>query len=176
VQLNQGAGMFQTQPATAQPTRLIGLDVGDADGDGILDILVGQSTSSSSTGESPVSLLLYRGLGGLSFAEPVGFATTSGPQAIGVGDLDGDSINDVGCAGGQRFEVIRGQPCAAPAMPCIGDANGDDTVNFADVTAVLSNWNTDYTPGTGPGDANADGLVNFTDVTAILSNWNTICP
>ncbi len=176
VQLNQGAGSFQTQPGNPQPTRLIGLEAGDVDGDGITDILVGQSTSSSDSGESPVSLLLYRGLGGVSFAEPVGFASTSGPKAIGVADLDGDQVNDAAAAGGTRLEIVRGQPCAAPAGPCIGDANGDLLVNFADVTAVLASWNADYSPGTGPGDANADGLVNFADITAVLASWNQSCP
>ncbi len=59
---------------------------------------------------------------------------------------------------------------------CIGDANFDNTVDFADTTAVLSNWGADYGPGnTGPGDANRDGAVGFADTTAVLSNWDAVC-
>ncbi len=65
---------------------------------------------------------------------------------------------------------------AAPPPPppphCPGDANADSVVNFADITAVLSNWS-----ATGPaGDANADNAVNFADITAVLSNWSAGCP
>jgi len=52
----------------------------------------------------------------------------------------------------------------------VGDANGDLLVNFADITSVLSNWG--CAPGACAGDANADRAVNFADITAVLSNWN----
>lgn len=63
----------------------------------------------------------------------------------------------------------------APPL-CLGDANFDRSITFADVTAVLSNWLADYRPGVGIGDGTYDGLVNFVDVTAALSNWNAACP
>jgi hypothetical protein len=63
----------------------------------------------------------------------------------------------------------------APAV-CQGDANGDLTVNFSDVTSVLANFGTSYAPGTGPGDADASGVVNFTDITTVLANFGTSCP
>lgn len=59
---------------------------------------------------------------------------------------------------------------------CPGDANGDNVVDFNDITSVLANWLSDYTPGTGPGDANGDGLVDFNDITTILANWLSNCP
>lgn len=64
----------------------------------------------------------------------------------------------------------------APTSPCTGDANGDNVVNFSDVSAVLTSFGADYAPGTGPGDANGDGLVNFGDITAVLTNFNAMCP
>jgi spore coat protein A len=54
---------------------------------------------------------------------------------------------------------------------CPGDANGDNVVDFNDITAVLANWLNDYTPGTGPGDADANFVVDFNDITAVLSMW-----
>ncbi len=69
-------------------------------------------------------------------------------------------------------------PAAAAVVPphCAGDANGDGNVNFADITAVLSNWGRIGTPGSGAsGDANDDGQVNFADITSVLSNWGASC-
>ncbi len=59
--------------------------------------------------------------------------------------------------------------------PCPGDANTDRAVNFADITAALSNWGSDFSPGTGSGDANGNGVVNFEDITTVLSNWGAGC-
>lgn len=48
-----------------------------------------------------------------------------------------------------------------------GDADASGTVDFADLTAALTNWGL-----AGPqGDANCDGTVNFADITDILTNW-----
>lgn len=63
----------------------------------------------------------------------------------------------------------------APACPCPGDANSDNTVNFDDIVATLANWLSDYTPGTGTGDANCDGIVDFNDITASLAEWGATC-
>ncbi len=64
------------------------------------------------------------------------------------------------------------------APHCLGDASFDDTVNFADITAVLANFGADYAPapGTGPGDSNRDGIVNFADITGTLVSFNAPCP
>lgn len=64
---------------------------------------------------------------------------------------------------------------SAPPPTCQGDANGDNLINFSDVTAVLANFGADYSPGTGAGDANADGPVNFADITAVLANFGGNC-
>jgi len=64
----------------------------------------------------------------------------------------------------------------SPVPPfCEGDADGSGTVDFGDITAVLSNWGVDYTPGTGMGDANTDSIVNFADITAVLSFFGQDC-
>lgn len=55
--------------------------------------------------------------------------------------------------------------------PCFGDANGDRVINFADITDVLSNWQS-----TGPnGDADLSGFVNFADITTVLTLWGAGC-
>ncbi len=59
---------------------------------------------------------------------------------------------------------------------CLGDATFDNSVNFADITSVNTNWGANYGPGnTGPGDANRDGSVNFADITSVLENWGAAC-
>jgi hypothetical protein len=61
----------------------------------------------------------------------------------------------------------------APA-PCLGDANFDGVVNFADVTTVLSSYGNEY-PLTGFGDASGDGAVSFVDITTVLANFGATC-
>ncbi len=66
----------------------------------------------------------------------------------------------------------------APAC-CVGNATKDPggSVDFGDITAILSNFGNDYGAGnTGQGDANCDSVVNFGDVTDTLSNWLNVCP
>jgi aminopeptidase N len=58
---------------------------------------------------------------------------------------------------------------------CIGDANGDRTVNFSDITAVLASFGQSVTPG-GPGDADQSGVVDFADITTVLANFGAVCP
>lgn len=69
--------------------------------------------------------------------------------------------------GGSRpqFMALALGPTVPP--PCFGDANGDLTVNFGDVTATLAQWG-----GSGPlGDADHNGIVSFNDITVELANW-----
>lgn len=65
------------------------------------------------------------------------------------------------------------QPLTPPACP--GDADGNNSVNFADITSVLTNFGTDYSPGTGEGDADHNGPVNFADITSVLTNFGSAC-
>ncbi|MCE2882269.1 MAG: hypothetical protein LW636_07920 [Planctomycetaceae bacterium] len=59
-----------------------------------------------------------------------------------------------------NFDVIPDN-CVA----CLGDLNGDGTVNAADLTNLLNAW------GTGSIDLNGDGLTNAADLSAILNAW-----
>lgn len=58
-----------------------------------------------------------------------------------------------------------------PPPHCPGDADGDGSVTYADVTAVLAQWGT-----SGPlGDTDGDGVVSFGDITAVLANFGRAC-
>jgi formylglycine-generating enzyme required for sulfatase activity len=54
---------------------------------------------------------------------------------------------------------------------CVGDLNGDASVNGDDLGVLLSAWG----PGSGPADLNADGYVNGDDLGTLLSAWGP-CP
>lgn len=64
---------------------------------------------------------------------------------------------------------------APPPANCPGDANGDRTVNFSDITTVLASFGATPPAWTG-GDASGDAVVNFTDVTTALANFGAACP
>lgn len=66
---------------------------------------------------------------------------------------------------------------SAPVPCCTGNADKlvPGAVEFADITAVLTNFGAGYGI-TGPGDADCDGNVTFADVTAVLTNYNAACP
>lgn len=124
----------------------------------------------------------------------------SGGASAGGGDVSGASgllasphdgspltltISGAQASDAGEYTVIFSNICGdTPTVPatlavvppaCPGDADGNGTVEFADITSVLGNWGTDYSPGTGPGDADGNGLVNFTDITTVLSNWGSAC-
>lgn len=65
---------------------------------------------------------------------------------------------------------------STPACPaCAGDADGDRSVSFGDVTTVLANFGSSGAAGI-PGDADRDGFVTFADITSVLGNFGGTCP
>lgn len=81
-------------------------------------------------------------------------------------DLFGDgfvTVNDI---------RLTGDALVSPP-PCIGDLNGDNVRNFADVLLMIPYWGG---PCSGPEDLNGDGDVNFQDVLDVLIPvWGTSC-
>ena len=57
------------------------------------------------------------------------------------------------------------------ASPCVGDFNGDGSVNTLDVLAFLNAW----AAGDPSADINGDGTVNTLDVLAFLNSWAAGC-
>lgn len=88
----------------------------------------------------------------------------------GSGMFDPDGAGPL--ASYSRMFILR-----VPPPHCPGDADGDGIAAFADVTAVLEAWGTDYgvTPFPGPGDADASGSVGFGDITEVLAHFGTSC-
>ena len=50
---------------------------------------------------------------------------------------------------------------------CLGDADGNGTVDGGDIAAVLGYWNTNHPPV----DLNEDGIINGADLTIVLAGW-----
>jgi lysozyme len=122
-------------------------------------------------------------------------ATTSSPidgyriqRADGVGNLDtftvgasATSFDDTGLTPGQfysyRIQAYRGTTNSTWATPPVvmtfqpGDVNGDYTIDFFDISALLAGkYNTGQSATWAEGDQNGDGVADFFDLTEILGN------
>lgn len=98
-------------------------------------------------------------------------------------DSDGVLTFALSVTGGQTAYMSKegGQPprlVLSVAVPpdCLGNANFDGFVSFADVTSVLANFGDVYPEGNGPGDSDHNGTVDFADITASLANFGNLCP
>lgn len=91
-------------------------------------------------------------------------------SASDAGDYSCQVFNDCG-----ELSSASATLSVAPS-PCLGNTNGDQTVDFADITKVLEFWGANYAPGTGPGDSDCDGMVDFVEITLVLSQWANPCP
>ena len=121
VRLNDGLGGFTapaTNPNPAVGTYPLGLALGDVDGDGDLDLVV------ANRGDNTVSTRLNNGLG--SFTAPAGpasFAVGDFPQALALGDVDGDGDLDFVTANRDNNTVsVRLNQVAAPALAAFSPA------------------------------------------------------
>jgi hypothetical protein len=87
---------------------------------------------------------------------------------------DTTRINLLDASGGMLLHGPSDYEVLGAPVDCPGDANGDNTVNFTDLNAVLSTFGQ-----TGPdiqGDLNNDEIVNFTDLNEVLSAFGNTCP
>jgi hypothetical protein len=96
-----------------------------------------------------------------------GISASDWVSGIGLFDADGPG----GDAAYYRVFIMR-----VPAISaCIGDADHNKVVTFADITTTLSAWGAAGAPFRS-GDADGDRAVNFGDITAILSTFGASCP
>lgn len=103
--------------------------------------------------------------------------TEASPTFNAYADLNNDGTINI--TDRNALEAITGSCPAvgcAPAPLCNGDADGNNTVNFSDITSVLANFGVTFFPNlNGPGDADHNGVVNFSDITSVLANFGTSC-
>ncbi|MFK7960324.1 MAG: hypothetical protein AB8G96_07335 [Phycisphaerales bacterium] len=86
--------------------------------------------------------------------------SADGTRLVGWGSLGGFAANETFV-----IELPSGTPCVA-------DLDNSGSVDFGDLTSILSAWG----PCSGcPADLDGNGDVGFTDLTAVLSGWGP-CP
>jgi hypothetical protein len=148
VLLGQGDGSFAPLPAvpvgpSLSSTSSAGsLLVGDANGDGITDLAVANSTGSGGAPSGSVTILLGQGDG--TFPRAPTFVVGSNPVALAVDDFDGDGRLEVATANQGSFDVsilsarddgtVDGDNVlvgGSPAGLAVGDFNGDGVKDLA---------------------------------------------
>jgi uncharacterized repeat protein (TIGR01451 family) len=159
--LGNGDGTFHSGPGSPVavgnvPSSLV---VADLNGDGKLDLAVGNQT------DSTVSILLGNGSGGFSAASGSPFAVGLTPRSIAIGDVNGDGALDLAFTGGAGTATVllgRGDgtfaadpfgafPVAsAPTHIAIGDVDGDGNLDLV-VSSNAGNGNISLLLGSGNG-------------------------
>ena len=167
-------------PITTQGQQIAQVGTGDFNGDGNVDL-----AAVAEGGTDNVTVMLGNGLGGFGFGPSSPFPVGTDPQAIAVGDFNGDgrpdfATADAGGGAGGTVSVYLGQPgggfVAAPGSPIsvggptvepdsivAGDFNGDGKLDL--VFADSGSQNVDELLGNGAGGfgspiAIATGLPN----------------
>jgi hypothetical protein len=194
VLLGNGDGTFQagtSYPAGVSPDSVA---VGDFNGDGIPDLVVGNNYTHT------VDVLLGNGDG--SFQAPVSYDVGQGGYvySVAVADFNGDSIPDLAVASGGGVSVLQGNGDGTFQPPqvyplqfgigyqglAIGDFNGDGAVDILTKSAQLLLGNGDGTfqgpidlgfgnhvgivAGDFNGDGNLDLAVSAGSVLVLLGN------
>ncbi|MBI3444535.1 MAG: VCBS repeat-containing protein, partial [Magnetospirillum sp.] len=127
---------FQAHADTAVGTTPLSIGLGDLNGDGKLDMVVGNN------GDNTVSIMLGQGDGTFVAATPATAATGTGPSFLSVGDLNNDG----------KLDVVVNTSSANAASILLG--NGDGTFGAATTVAT----------GTAPiatADLNGDGKLDM---------------
>ena len=156
VLLGNGDGTFQDQVRYAVGTTPVALVAGDFNGDGRTDLAVANYGIYPNDGT--VSVLLGNGDG--TFQDQVRYAVGTGPNALVVGDFNGDGRTDLAVANDGTNDVS--------VLLSNGDGTFQDQVRYAVGTTPVALVARDFN-----GDGRTDlAVVNFgtNDVSVLLSN------
>jgi hypothetical protein len=97
--LGDGRGGFRQPPGSPFPCgdSPFNVAIGDVNGDGIPDLAIVNSPSSTSdrSGRDGLTILIGDGRGGFKTMPGSPFATAQRPNMVAIGDLDGDGVADV---------------------------------------------------------------------------------
>jgi len=160
VLLGDGGGTFQVAVNFGAGSVPVSVAVGDFNGDGIQDLTVANRGDFIKPGN--VSVLLGNGDG--TFQAAVNFDAGDEPVSVGVGDFNGDGVQDLAVAGFfDRVSVLLGNGDGTfqaavnfdvglePVSVAVGDFNGDglqdlavannfeDIINGSNVSVLINN-------------------------------------
>lgn len=100
------------------------------------------------------------------------------PSGTGQMEACGESSYIVPCTEGDTFLIRVGSDdgssgqgsvlvnCIPGSDPCLGDCNGDDTVNVDDVLNMIANYGQP-----SDCDTNGDGIIDVNDLLDLIGNW-----
>jgi hypothetical protein len=157
----RGDGAGNLAPAQTYPTDAFPLatDLGDLDGDGDLDWEL-----SSFNGDW--RLFANNGAGTYAFNQE--FDAPAAASCAVMLDLDNDRDLDLALIDEIADVVVLQKNISSPPPDLVGDLNGDDIVDGADLGILLLLWGH---KGITVADLDASGLVDGADLGILLLNW-----
>ncbi|MEN9684459.1 MAG: hypothetical protein RLZZ28_245, partial [Bacteroidota bacterium] len=122
---SSGSVSFASKVDFTSGNRALSIDIGDIDGDGKPDMAVGNygSNTLSVFKNTATSGSITSG----SFAAKVDYTTASGPEAVAIGDLDGDNVNDIAVANWTAGSVSVFRNIAIPTISVTGTLSSFST-------------------------------------------------
>jgi hypothetical protein len=141
--LSDGKGGFENSPGSPFPcgNSPFNVAIADVNADGIADLAIVNSPSSTSdrTGQDGLTILIGDGHGGFATKPGSPFATGRQPNMVAIGDIDGDGVADVVVSNPDSNSVVTfmmhrgdsvtpGSTLSVPGHPkglAVRDLNGD---------------------------------------------------
>lgn len=125
-------------------------------------------SDSLASGAFHAGSIIQQTVGGFAGSEP------SDPGAFGGAIVNAEITYDR-AGTPERYNAVLFIGAGVDAAECIGDADGNGTVNLDDLNAVLTTFGQSVTPGTG-GDVDGNGTVNLDDLNLVLTNFGACNP